>query len=179
MTTPFGLCRCGCGGKTTIVKYSNRSAGIVGGMPRGFIKGHARRLSPVDYVIEDRGYKTPCWIWQLGTKDSGYGVLTRGRKRMGAHKWYWQQVNGPVPDGLQLDHLCRIHPCVNPEHLEPVTGTENLRRGKSAKLTDESVRQIRYLRSQRQTLKGIAEIIGVSASLVSRVVLGRTRAEVV
>jgi hypothetical protein len=41
------------------------------------VRGHAQRLSPIDYLSEDRGYETPCWIWQRGKDGDGYGVLTR------------------------------------------------------------------------------------------------------
>lgn len=71
-----------------------------------------------------------CWLW-TGTWDSnGYGLLTaqRDRSRL-AHRNSYEYHVGPIPEGLQLDHLCRVHCCVNPAHLEPVTGKVNVQRG--------------------------------------------------
>ncbi|MGL4255763.1 MAG: HNH endonuclease signature motif containing protein [Microbacterium sp.] len=72
----------------------------------------------------------PCWIW-LGHIDSkGYGRITTWRNgTIFAHRLAYELVNGPIPEGLQIDHLCRIPACVNPDHLEPVTGRENTLRG--------------------------------------------------
>ncbi len=58
----------------------------------------------------------------------GYGRDARTRR---AHRALWIAVNGPVPDGLQLDHLCRVRHCVNPSHLEPVTPRQNSLRGET------------------------------------------------
>lgn len=73
-----------------------------------------------------------CWIWTAGKSDTGYGTF-KGTGRTGkvslVHRYSWELANGPVPDGLHLDHLCRVRECVNPDHLEPVTPGENTRRG--------------------------------------------------
>lgn len=69
-----------------------------------------------------------CWPW-LGALASGYGSLSvRGTSRQ-AHRVGYELMVGPVPEGLQLDHLCRNRACCNPAHLEPVTLRENVRRG--------------------------------------------------
>lgn len=66
----------------------------------------------------------PCWIF-LGRLDSkGYGRL----EHTGAHRYCYELRIGLIPDGKELDHLCRVPSCVNPEHLEPVTRRENLYR---------------------------------------------------
>lgn len=75
-----------------------------------------------------------CWLW-IGTRDRrGYGrfaAVWRDGKVL-AHRWAYETFVGPVPDGLELDHLCRTPACVNPAHLEPVTHAENVRRGAAA-----------------------------------------------
>jgi hypothetical protein len=73
-----------------------------------------------------------CWEWTGALDRNGYGVIGRGVRGMGnipAHGAVWRLLVGPVDPGLQLDHLCRSHSCVNPNHLEPVTPQENARRG--------------------------------------------------
>lgn len=73
--------------------------------------------------------KGPCWIWKASTV-GGYGrfQLSRGQY-VSAHRLSYSMLVGEIPDGLDLDHLCRNRPCVNPDHLEPVTTRENCRRG--------------------------------------------------
>lgn len=73
-----------------------------------------------------------CWEWQLGKDIHGYGKAKRSGKTIGAHRLVWVMARGPIAEGLQIDHLCRNRPCVNPDHLEPVTASENIRRGKAA-----------------------------------------------
>lgn len=68
-----------------------------------------------------------CWLWG-GTTSNGYGQLRREGHIIMAHRFSYQLVVGPIPEGLELDHLCRNPPCVNPAHLEPVTHGENMRR---------------------------------------------------
>jgi HNH endonuclease len=76
---------------------------------------------------------TDCWIWQ-GAKDSlGYGRFGIGNKRMtGPHRYAYERLVGPIPDGRVLDHLCDNPTCVNPAHLRVCTQKENVLRGRSA-----------------------------------------------
>ena len=73
-----------------------------------------------------------CWEWLGYRADNGYGRFVlggRGAAMEGAHCVAYTLTVGPVPAGLELDHLCRNRGCVNPAHLEPVTHVENVRRG--------------------------------------------------
>lgn len=70
-----------------------------------------------------------CWIWQAGLSSDGYGVISVGDVQVRAHRLAYELFVGPIPDGLVTDHLCRVHACVNPQHLEMVTDRENLMRG--------------------------------------------------
>lgn len=78
-------------------------------------------------VYEERGYLTPCRIFK-GALVRGYGVIGRDGKSSGVHRVIWEHYRGPIPDGLQLDHLCRQRDCCELTHLEPVTARENLLR---------------------------------------------------
>jgi hypothetical protein len=87
-----------------------------------------------------------------------------GRKKVVAHREYYERANGPIPPGLQLDHLCRNRGCVNPDHLEPVTAAENVQRSSKAKLDAEAVAEIRTATGLQRE---IAARFGVSPSTVS------------
>lgn len=71
---------------------------------------------------------TGCWLFTM-VLNSGYGqIFVNGRKWL-AHRAAYELLVGPIPEGMTLDHLCRTRSCINPDHLEPVTIRENLRRG--------------------------------------------------
>jgi hypothetical protein len=69
-----------------------------------------------------------CWLWD-GYLCQGYGSFSLNGKQQQAHRVSYELHVGPIPEGLQIDHLCRVRCCVNPAHLEPVTQRENLLRG--------------------------------------------------
>lgn len=72
---------------------------------------------------------TGCLVW-LGAPDrDGYGQFRWRNRALLAHRLAWTLANGQIPDGLTIDHLCRVRSCVNPNHLEPVSSRENTRRG--------------------------------------------------
>lgn len=76
-----------------------------------------------------------CWEWTASRSTAGYGRVARGGRNGGwvnAHRVVYELLVGPIPEGLELDHLCRNRGCVRPDHLEPVTHAENTRRGKGS-----------------------------------------------
>lgn len=76
-----------------------------------------------------------CWNWLRRDNGSGYGMITlHGRQRI-VHRLFYQILNGQIPDYLVVDHLCRNRRCVNPDHLDPTTQKENVRRGETGQKT--------------------------------------------
>jgi hypothetical protein len=69
-----------------------------------------------------------CWLW-TGATQQGYGVHTSGGRAHKAHRVSYEEIVGPIPEGLTIDHLCRVRNCVNPDHLEPVSQKVNTLRG--------------------------------------------------
>lgn len=93
-----------------------------------------------------------CWRWSGGLRDDGYGRFWIGSRANGhdvrAHRWAYELLRGPIPDEMTLDHLCHgrdrnclggpacpHRACVNPWHLEPVTGAINVLRGRNSDKT--------------------------------------------
>lgn len=69
-----------------------------------------------------------CWVWTAAKSTCGYGRFGMGRKGTGqvqAHRLSYEWLVGPIPPGMQLDHVCRVRSCVNPEHLRIVTNAQN------------------------------------------------------
>lgn len=77
------------------------------------------------FLISDEG----CWEPTVSRDRYGYGQIEEGGRPRKAHIVVWEAINGPVPEGLELDHLCRNPGCLRPDHLEAVTHAENVRRG--------------------------------------------------
>ncbi len=76
-----------------------------------------------------------CWEWTGATNGNGYGHIRFDGRMQYVHRLIYQHCSEPIPSGLTIDHLCRTRSCVNLQHLEPVTGRENMRRGLRAQQT--------------------------------------------
>jgi len=121
------VCECGCGLSTTV--FRNK--------PRRFVSGHNSRFGR---PLQERFWShlkvqdNKCWLWFGQKSNKGYGQLPeagRGSKMLLAHRVAYQLYKGLIPEGLELDHLCRTPLCVNPDHLEAVSHRENVKRGNS------------------------------------------------
>jgi hypothetical protein len=169
---PLGLCQCGCGRPAPIAPDTNRSKGWVKGEALPRVAGHHNRKA-LRYLVQDCGYKTPCWVWQLTRHPFGYGQTQHEGQMQPAHRIYYERAKGPIPRGLVLDHLCRNPPCVNPDHLEPVTRQENVRRGAGVKLNWAKVGEIRTRAAGGESNVALGAAFGVSAQRIGEVVRGR------
>lgn len=105
------------------------------------------------YVVDT---ETGCWLWTAMLDSCGYGRLRVGRamdkpgRMVASHRLSYEHFKGPIPDGLEIDHLCRVRSCCNPDHLEAVTHAENKLRSagynrravcqRGHALTDDNVR---------------------------------------
>jgi hypothetical protein len=172
---PSGLCQCGCGQLAPISEKTNRRSGWVKGQPKRFIKGHMPVSDKAECVVVDRGFRTPCWEWQKATMEGGYGqAWDRAQKRLRpAHCVVYERVHGPIPEGMELDHLCRNRRCVNPNHVEPVTGAVNAQRGLTSKLTAAQVDDIRerydHAAKKHGLQSALAREFSVSAQAVHQI----------
>ena len=70
----------------------------------------------------------PCWVWTGPVDEKGYGRCYDGKRPRKAHAYSYEMESGPVPPGLEPDHLCRNRPCIRRRHLEAVTHRENCQR---------------------------------------------------
>jgi hypothetical protein len=125
-------------------------------------------------AIEDRGYETPCWVWQRRLDRQGYARVSRtesgrSRERL-VHRVVYEEFVGAIPQNLDLDHLCRVRDCINPAHMEPVTRAVNLRRGSQAKLT---VAEVLEIRASKGPAKPVASRYGISWRTVYEIRSGR------
>jgi hypothetical protein len=130
----------------------------------------------LDRVAIDGG----CWRYQGSKNQFGYGVIgvtaDGGKKNCKAHRVVYEALVGPIPEGLTLDHLCRVKDCVNPAHLEPVTAIENYRRHIEARGPRDHCRNGHDLsRSGYQTPAGKLTCRSCNAAAVRRYQLKKSQ----
>lgn len=181
MTYIPGICRCGCGGKTKIATKTSTRNGWVKGEPLAYLRGHAAWKDHGPRWIEgpipvDRPDLGPCWIWQRGLNNQGYPVGSFARygkpQTELAHRVLFEMNVGPIPEGMELDHLCFTPACVRWKaapgapsgHLEVVTPAENLsrRRRSNQKLYNPQLAHALVLRAKGMRWRAIADELGVT-----------------
>lgn len=118
----LGLCECGCGEPTAIAQKTNRRDGDVAGQPRRFRPYHHNLKSREPYRVDP---ETGCWVWLRSLKREGYGQIKYDGKITVAHRVYYELHVGLILEGMEIDHICRNRPCVNPAHLRLATSGEN------------------------------------------------------
>lgn len=162
-----------------MITVNDATRGLVKGQFRRFINGHnriKRGISEEDYAVEDLGFGTPCWLWLGALNKKGYGHITRQSRHLQTHRLMWEQLRGPIPTGMQIDHLCKVRACCNPDHLEPVSPLVNVHRSGRTQISEPTVAAIRAAREAGEPLYVIGARFGVSTSHVHNIVSGKCRA---
>lgn len=169
MRFEIGFCQCGCGGKTRAADRDYPRYGYKVGDPYMFMRGHARRVPfELAYKIDPL---TGCWNWLKSLNRDGYGQQFHNGALRAAHRVSYELHKAPIPNGKFLDHLCRNPRCVNPDHLEPVTNAENIRRGRTAKLSLDKAEEIRRLyRAGGINQTQLGKQFGVRQNVISKVI---------
>lgn len=135
----------------------------------------------------DKNGPRGCWIWNGSRKPRGYGHMRFKDKDYNAHRWSYEQANGPIPAGMEIMHTCDVPYCVNPAHLQVGTHQENMKDCKAkgrhskgetnthAKLTEALVLEIRANPPKGpQQLDEYAAKYGVTAGAIYCAATGRT-----
>ena len=180
----LGLCQCGCGGKTSLAPFNDRSAGWVKGQPLRFIRWHIGRLQkPQDVgarlmqrILKDT---SGCWLWTGPLSKWGYGEFTPHYSGGYAHRIAYETFVGSIPPGLNVLHKCDVRRCINPDHLYLGDHHDNMRdmttRGRQyAKLTASLVRELRTLSATGVPFTEMAAKYGVQPSTIQNAVTGKT-----
>jgi len=133
---PLGFCQCGCGAPTTLADRRDfLRMGYSVGTPLPYVKGHARAYTDLEtelrFWTKTRLAPSGCLEWTGEIMWKGYGIVKIRGRRVRAHRYAYELCKGPIPEGLEPDHLCRNTRCVLPDHLEAVTRRTNLIRATS------------------------------------------------
>lgn len=134
--------------------------------------GNRRRAAAGRLLTRFTVQPNGCWRWDRAVTTSGYGHFSIESIYYQAHRLLYILLVGPIPDGLEPDHLCRNRWCVNPTHMELVTRSVNIQRGSRTRLSPAQVAEIRRARSQGRGVRSLARQYGVNHATVSRIVNG-------
>lgn len=163
-------CACGCGEIPPLATRTRPYLGLVKGEPVRYVPGHQALVPP---LVKFRRDTVPqvggCWVWNGTRTRAGYATMSVECKTVYVHRWAYEHFVGPIPKGLELDHLCRNTRCVNPDHLEPVTHAENNRRAvphRKLKITEADKAAIVAAEPYRGYKRDLAEKYGISPSYV-------------
>src|SRR3990172_6872284 len=130
------------------------------------------KVNPNRPIPTDEPGLDPCWEWTSHRNNKGYGWFHFGHRSVLAHRLAYETLIGPIPDGLESDHLCRNRGCVRPSHVEPVTRSVNVRRGaRGSRLKAQDLAIIHALRG-RLSQRKLAARFGVSHTHIGRIQRG-------
>lgn len=119
------MCECGKGGKLR--------RGMCGACYARWLRQQPTSLkdrrTPAERFWAKVDRSDDCWVWTGTGTPKGYGQFAPHGKHVYAHRFAYELLVGPIPEGMTIDHLCRNRGCVRPDHLEVVTRGENTRRG--------------------------------------------------
>lgn len=184
----YGMCCCGCGQPSPIIRHNEPTRGLVKGAPFRFIKNHhirkyrsneQRLLSRL--ILRD---EESCWEWLGWTDRDGYGEIGQGGRLEGkkkAHRAAYETWIGPIPDGLLVCHTCNNPSCCNPYHLYAGTHEQNMAdmdragrrpRGEAsvhAKITEVDVIEIRRLVDSGVSGREVGARFGLEAEEARRI----------
>lgn len=125
------------------------------------------RLSLSSYRVDE---KTGCWIFLGHTNHKGYGYARfGGKKQIRAHRYFYEQLVGPIPEGYEPHHTCETKKCVNTDHMELLTMLEHKAKHGRLKLKPEDVVEIRERRALGVPRKVLAEKFGIRVDYVSEI----------
>src|SRR5579862_2596977 len=135
-------------------------------------RGWRKRRFEDHYTVDP---ETGCWNWNGTLNRKGYGQIASAIGNSGnlAHRASYVRAKGLIPAGMTTDHLCRNRRCVNPEHLELVTNTENIRRGSGTKLDVNQVHAIRKRLKAGETQVSLAKEFGVTQTNIQAIATGK------
>jgi hypothetical protein len=142
------LCMCGCGSVPKQHRYTQVSRGLTKGNYYLYCSGHNKRRhwTGPNWIEEDRGFGTSCWIWQRAIDPKlGYGHTTLNGEQIRVHRAAYIEARGEIPKGYDVHHRCAIPACVNPDHLEALPRADHAQSevDPRSKLNREQVREMR------------------------------------